>query len=204
MPVRAEQPVLLQPSASAMRAARNAEQISGAQSSSENKTPRASRRPISETWSKVRVTPETSKENLGRQGNKAAGTPSRSPFQERRPHHSTVEADKSAKKVVGYATLCAKTVHSNVVKSAEKDSKHLAGSYGRGKSLVKNTDLHTFISRDPLGNMAMDGSDSTNAQPTINSLFSKLGNLSEKIHQVATQNHGLEARNSVIIEKSSV
>ena len=194
MPIRAEQPVLLQPNTLHPIAEQSTRQYHTPDPKSAR--PPSLRRPINETSAnKVRVNPETSKENLGRKENKIIGVPSRSPFQERRPSHSTPDTEK-AKKIgdAAYASLCGKSVH----KSAEKDYKRNIVTHTRDKSQVPSSNQPVLISRDPLGHLQMDSDALANAnaqKPTINSLFSKLGNLSEKIQHVKTQKHGLEARN---------
>ena len=146
------------------------------------------RRPISETWTKARTPAaakplaESSKENLGRKGVKIVGTTVRSPFQERHacPSAVDIEMNKRLKMATTGEAKCP------IVQS------HLQ----RSKLASENQNFPQDPLVDSLRDNGADCSGGSGQQlsrkPTISSLFSKLGNLSEKIHQIQNQNLDLE------------
>ncbi len=166
------------------------------------------RRPISETWTKARPHAESSKENVGRKENNVSGNASRSPFQERRFCSPATETGK-VKRVGDVNT----SVSSKCSRSSEGDTKRPVGAIAQPESREKlrrridmtavgpsNANPRTCSRRSPDVNISRKSTSSPSSddtgsrKPTISSLFSKLGNLGDKIHLIQSQKVDLEAR----------
>ncbi len=171
------------------------------------------RRPISETWTKSRPHAETSKENIGRKENSIGCTPSRSPFREHRfcsPATETVKAKRvgdmntlstSTSSKSKSAGSCERDVKRHAIVSGQQDSRLTSVRRRIDEPTVGQVGANsTTIGRrssDDLGNRkstSLCSPVSTGTRKsTVNSLFSKLGNLGEKIQLIQSQKVDLEA-----------
>ena len=160
------------------------------------------RRPISETWTKARPHAENSKENIGRKENTVSCPLSRVPFQASRFCSPVTETVKAKRGGDANTLGTSKTNKCKSSGSCERDTKRSVPvtehQQSRHESVRRRIDMPTVgrCSPDDVGSKPTSprSSDGTGSRkPTINSLFSKLGNLGEKIQLIQSQKVDLEA-----------